>query len=399
MDSNTHYDFIVVGSGAAGCVCAEKLSQNGKFTVALIEAGSIEDVPLVFDHVNWFRCAYTPEHGWGLLTTPQSFSNDRIFAPEVGKLLGGCSSHNAMMWVRGNHEDYRSWEEKGCTGFGTDQMLHAFRSMERIINSTSLSDRIDMNYHGAEGNIKIQQTAGNEYVKSIREAASAHLRWIDDSNGATQLGMSPVWLNVDENYKRHSSYRAFIYPFLNRSNLTLISGAEATRILFDGIRAVGIEYVDKQGETHQIRARKEVILSCGSFLTPKLLMLSGVGPEDHLKALNIDVVANLPVGKNLQDHAFVALYYRAKKELPPCNSWVSANCFWRSDGKVDDNLVPDYQILFASQPIAGLPLAPEISNQVYSFILTFFFILLFLGELRKTNHRSWSLPCSPSLYW
>lgn len=360
------YDFIIVGSGASGSVCAETLSQNSNFSVALIEAGTIgNETPLIFDHMNWFQCAYAPDHGWGLLTTPQPHSNDRVYSPEVGKLLGGCCSHNAMFWVRGNHADFKSWEEKGCSGFGPDKMLEAYRSMERVVNTPQ--ERFDTKYHGVEGYIKVQQAAHNEFVESVKKASEEHLRWIDDQNGATQLGMSYVWSNIDEEYKRHGAYHAFIHPNLNRPNLTLIKGAEAKKVIFDGTKAVGIEYVDKDGEVHQLRVRKEVILSCGALLSPKLLMLSGVGPESHLKSLDIPVVADLPVGKNLQDHTFIAFYYRAKKDLPPCKTWASVNGFWRSDGGVEEELTPDFQLLFASNQIGGLPLPPEVTNKVLKF--------------------------------
>jgi len=194
-----------------------------------------------------------------------------------------------------------------------------------------------------------------------------NIPWYDDLNAEKQLGIGYVWANVYPDYKRCGSYQAFIKPHLSRENLKVVSGAQASRILFEGNVAIGVEYF-KNGnkeDVERVVAKREVIVSCGSLLSPWLLMLSGVGPKHHLEEHGIEVVQDLPgVGQNLSDHLFAPLWFRSKQPLPSKQEWCPIQCFGRSDGDYSDSLPPDYQIYIAyrKEALDGFPHAPGTSS-------------------------------------
>jgi len=249
-------------------------------------------------------------------------------------------------------------------------MLQAYKNFEKA--------EIETEYHGSSGSLHIRQPLSDPFVESIKHAAKkVNIPWYDDLNAEKQLGIGYVWANVYADYKRCGSYQAFVAPHLSsRKNLTLISGAQASRVIFQGNTAVGVEYLINQNKdkTVQVMAKREVILSCGSLLSPHLLMLSGVGPKQHLEKHNIPVVVDLPgVGQNLSDHLYGNIIFKAKKELPSKKEWASLQAFGRIDGKYDDSLIPDFQYIICARKggLPGLPPVPGIqenSPQVFASI-------------------------------
>jgi len=337
------YDFIVVGAGAAGCRLTEMLTRSGRFNVALIEAGDQEATELVQDHDKWFLAANSPEIGWKLKTVPQVGCAGRVLAPEVGRLLGGSSSHNAQFYVRCNQNEWDLWEKEGCDGWNRKSFLAAFRSYEKYEKDTE--------YHSASGFLEIRPSKSDDFVECMKKAAQeSGIPWTDDSNAERQLGLGYVWNNVYPDYKRCGSWQAFIKPNLGRPNLKVISGAQVSHVLFENINgkttAVGVEYFKNENFEAKIEltAKKEVILCGGAILTPQILLLSGIGNEVALRELGIPVVQHLPaVGQNLSDHLFAPMWYKTKKEKLSKPEWSPVQGFGRCDQNYDNSLIPDYQ--------------------------------------------------------
>jgi choline dehydrogenase len=307
------YDYIIVGAGSSGSVIANRLSANGQNRVLLLEAGGDDrrfwlQVPLGYG-----KSFYDSQVNWMYQTEPVvNTANRRSYWPR-GKVLGGSSSINAMIYIRGQAKDYDNWCAAGNSGWDWQSVLPLFKRME----DHSLGES---EFHGANGPLHIDASSRGlhpiykHYVAACQEAG---LPLNDDFNGATQEGAGSYHLNV-KNGQRMSASRAYLWPIRKRHNLRIVTNALATKILFEGKRAVGINYI-KNGETKTIRARVEVILSAGAINTPQLLLLSGVGPADELSALDIPVIHNSPaVGKNLQDHYGLDHIYRSK--LPTLNN-------------------------------------------------------------------------------
>jgi choline dehydrogenase len=300
------YDFILVGAGSAGCVLANRLSANGRFRVLLLEAGGDDrrfwlQVPLGYG-----KSFYDSRVNWMYQTEPVVTTANRQSYWPRGKVLGGSSTINAMVYIRGQAEDYQHWQAQGNPGWGWQDVLPLFKRIEN--HSLGESD-----FHGGDGPLHIDATQRGihpicaSYLAACREAGLAHNA---DFNGATQEGAGYYHINV-KNGRRMSASRAYLWPVQNRANLRIETRAQATRILFQGRKATGIEYV-KNGETHTALAGKEVILCAGAINSPQLMLASGVGPAAELSALGIKVVHDSPaVGKNLQDHYGVDHIYRS----------------------------------------------------------------------------------------
>jgi choline dehydrogenase len=295
------FDYVVVGAGSAGCVLAARLSEDPDVRVALLEAGGEDTAPEIRIPAI-FPIMFKTELDWDLFGDPEpGMDGRRLYLPR-GRMLGGCSSINAMIYVRGNRLDYDAWADAGCTGWGYDDVLPYFRRSED-------NERGEDRYHGVGGPLTVSESRSmHPLVDAMLQAArEAGHEANPDFNGARQEGVGRFQLTQRDG-RRLSTADAFLHPVRSRPNLTVLTHAYATRLMFDGTRATGVE-ISRLDEVKQIRAEREVILSAGAYYSPQLLMLSGIGPEDQLAPMGIGVREALPVGHNLQDHCMVNLNY------------------------------------------------------------------------------------------
>jgi choline dehydrogenase len=301
------YDFIIVGSGSAGSVVAERLSASGRHSVLVLEAGGTDRRFFVQMPLGYGKTFFDPAVNWNYKAEPdQGLAGNADHWPR-GKLLGGSSSINAMVWIRGQREDFDEWRDAGNAGWGYDDVLPIFKAIE---DNECGADR----WRGQGGPVHVTDLRRfvhplcNLYLEAGQQAG---LPLNADFNGERQEGVGVYQIST-RNGRRMSAARAFLRPAMKRQNVRVETNALATKILFEGRRAVGIEYV-KNGRTHQARAGREVILSAGSINTPQLLQLSGVGPAGHLRSLGIDVLhGNDNVGANLQDHQGINYTFKAR---------------------------------------------------------------------------------------
>ncbi|TIR36982.1 MAG: choline dehydrogenase [Mesorhizobium sp.] len=306
------YDFIVVGSGSAGSVLAERLSASGRFSVLVLEAGGTDRRFYVQMPLGYGKTFFDPAVNWNYKTDPDPGLDNNTDHWPRGKLLGGSSSINAMVWIRGAREDFDAWRDAGNPGWSYDDLLPAFKALE---DNEAGADQ----WRGIGGPLHITDcsTAVHPLTKRYLAAGQqAGLPLNRDFNGAVQEGVG-IYQITTRNGRRMSAARAFLRPAMKSKNVRVEMNALATRILFEGKRAVGIEYL-QNGETKTARAGREVILSGGSINSPQLLQLSGIGPSALLGALGIPVIhANENVGANLQDHVGINYTYRGR--LPTLN--------------------------------------------------------------------------------
>ena len=298
-DVRSSYDYIVVGAGAAGCVVANRLSQDGS-TVLVLEAGGRDLNPLIHIPVGFTKLT-TPDVNWGFSTIPQPQMNDREMWYPQGRTLGGSTSINAMIYIRGNHQDYDDWRDLGNKGWGYDDVLPYFRKSEH-------NERFANQYHGYGGDLAVSaQIECNLLSKAfVRALQELDVPYNADVNGAEQFGVT-FYDVTQRNARRESAATAFLRPAKDRESLHVLTRAQATRVIIESGRAVGVEFFTKQGQ-RRVHANREVILSGGAVNSPKLLMLSGIGDSDELKAAGVTAVHHLPgVGKNYQDHMDVYL--------------------------------------------------------------------------------------------
>jgi choline dehydrogenase len=295
------YDYVIVGAGSAGCVLAARLSENADVGVALLEAGGEDTQPEI--HVPAaFPALFKSELDWDLLSEPEpGLDGRRLYLPR-GRMLGGCSSINAMIYVRGNRLDYDAWAAAGHEGWGFDDVLPYFRRSED-------NERGESPYHGVDGPLSVSDGRSlHPLVDTMLEAARmAGHEANPDFNGARQEGVGRFQLTQRDG-RRCSTADAFLRPAERRRNLTVIPRAMALKVVFEGERAVGVE-IARDGRVETIRAEREVLICAGAYQSPVLLMLSGIGPEDQLAPLGIEIREALPVGENLQDHYMAQLNF------------------------------------------------------------------------------------------
>ncbi len=301
-----HFDYIIIGAGSAGCVLANRLSKNSNNKVLLLEAGE-EDKASDIKTPIAFSKLFKTKYDWQDETVVQEHMNNRPMFQPRGKVIGGCSSTNAMIYMRGHRLDYDHWANLGNTGWSYEEILPYFKRSEdnQVYNNK---------YHGVGGEWTIsayryQHPLSKALLKAIEQAGHP---LNPDFNGELQEGFGFHQLS-QKNGRRCSAADAFLHPIRSRSNLQVVTKAHVTKISLEGKVATGVVY-DKGGKQIEVGANKEVILSAGAFNSPKLLMLSGIGPVDHLKEKGIAVVQDLPgVGQNLQDHLLGGIAYRSKK--------------------------------------------------------------------------------------
>jgi choline dehydrogenase len=345
------YDYVVIGSGSAGGVVAARLTEDPQVTVLLLEAGPADDDEMIKMPLG-FSTLFKTKWDWNYETTPQKhLAGRRAYWPRM-KALGGCSSMNAMIYIRGNHADYDEWRDAyGATGWGYDDVLPYFKKAEG-------NTRLGNPFHGTDGPLNVEdRTYVHELSTAFVESAvSAGLKRTEDFNGAEQEGVGAYQLTTKKG-RRWSVADAYIRPAMSRSNLTVRTNAFVTRILLDGTRATGVAYT-KDGAELEVRADAEVILSGGAINSPQLLMLSGIGPGAHLREHGIDVaVESSGVGQNLQDHPVSGVLSYTKDTSDVAEMLGLGNLLkWRATGRgpLSSN-VADTGAFFASRDDLDLP--------------------------------------------
>lgn len=299
------FDYVIVGAGAAGCVLANRLTEDSSVKVLLLEAGGADKkqeihIPAAFNKL------FKSECDWAYFTEPLEHMNNRQMYWPRGKVLGGSTSINAMVYSRANAKDHDAWN---IEGWSYADILPYYKKSEN--NERGADD-----FHGVGGELNVaDQRCVNPLTHLFLEAAQGcGLKLNDDLNGASQEGVGLLQV-TQKGGKRHSTAAAFLKPALSRPNLTVKTGAQVTRLLFDGNKAIGVEFA-QGGKIESARVNREVLLSGGSINSPQTLMLSGIGPADHLRAMGIPVVADLPgVGKNLHDHLLIGVEYQCNEPI------------------------------------------------------------------------------------
>ena len=301
-------DYVIVGAGSAGCVLANRLSKDPSIKVVLMEAGGRDWNPWIHIPVGYFKTMHNPSVDWCYRTEPDPGLNGRRLDWPRGKVLGGSSSLNGLLYVRGQPQDYDRWQQMGNAGWGWDHVLPLFKRSEN-------QERGADEFHGDQGplsvsNMRLQRPICDAWVAAAQEAGYP---FNSDYNGAAQEGVGYFQLTA-RNGRRCSAAVAFLNPIRNRPNLTILTRAQASRILFDGTRATGVAYRDGAGDEQIVRAGAEVIVSSGAIGSPQLLMVSGIGEAAELKEHGIDVLRDLPaVGKNMQDHLQARLVFKCNE--------------------------------------------------------------------------------------
>ncbi len=369
------YDYIIIGAGSAGCVLANRLTEDSKCNVLLLEAGAADKKTEI--HIpGAYSKLFNTSVDWAFWTEPQKhIDNRKLFIPR-GKTLGGSSSTNAMAYVRGNKEDFNEWASLGNKGWGYEEVLPYFKKSE-------CHEQFGEPFHGESGPLNITLSRqpsdlGPVFVQACQECGiSANT----DYNGKEQEGASMLQFTIKKN-KRHSTADAFLRPAMKRANLTVRTNTLVQCILIEDGRAVGVEVITQHSSSERINCNREVILSAGTIQSPQILMLSGIGDPTELSKQGIDIKHPLPgVGKNLQDHVWTGISSKSTiqtgnsllkpfnmtkaviqhlltKSGPLSNSPIEANAFLKSDPLL---LRPDIQFHFVP-----LGIADDYSTDIYN---------------------------------
>jgi choline dehydrogenase-like flavoprotein len=307
-DAKDTYDFIVTGAGSAGCAVAGRLSESGKYRVLLLEAGTKDTNPWIHIPLGYTKTYTDPRVNWMFDSEPEKELNGRTLYQPRGKVLGGTSSINGMVYMRGTPTDYDGWRQKGCEGWGYDDVLPFFKKAED-------QERGPDEFHGAGGPLHVSNPVRSVLGDAMVNAAlEAGVPANNDFNGAAQEGVG-YYQTTTANRRRWSSARAYLGPAKGRANLTISTQSHATRILFEGLKAVAVEYQTPSGK-ETAYAKGEIVVSGGVYGSPQLLQLSGVGPGDLLQEFGVPVVRDMEgVGKHLHDHFNTFLVWRCAQKV------------------------------------------------------------------------------------
>ena len=319
----TEFDFIVVGAGSAGCVMANRLSACGRFNVLLLEAGGSDQRLWLKVPIGYGMSFYNPSVNWMYQTEPDPQLNHRSAYWPRGKVLGGSSAINAMVFIRGQARDFNDWANLGNPGWSYQDVLPYFKKLEDSPHGPSASRGVDGPLHVSDVSKQVHPVC-EQFLKAGEELG---IQRTTDINGDSQEGVCINQITTRNGF-RESASSAYLKPALKRANLKVITHAHVTRVLFEEQKAVGIEYI-QNGHKLSVRAQREVILSAGAINTPQILQLSGVGPGHLLQKFNVPLVIHSPaVGQNLQDHLCIDYLYRAK--VPTLNNQLGSawGKFW-----------------------------------------------------------------------